>query len=324
MTLLDIEKAFDAVWHDALRHKLFILNFPMYIIKLVSSFLSDRASFVTVNNHNSSKFPVPAGVPQGSPLSPFLFNIFINDMPIPRHCKIACYADDTALLSSIHNYDLCSLVKRMDDGLAEIESYFSSWKIKINSTKTKSILFTHSSIMRRCQDSNKITFGGKTLEWLPTVKYLGVILDQKLLMRQNIENNIVKARKATGILYPLLKKFSSVSRQSKITLYRSYIRPILTYACPVFANAAKTHIKKLQVAQNKNLRMVLSAKYRTRTQLLHKKANIPTMEKFIEKLTESFYKKSAYSVNSLVKRLGVYSNRSLPSRLKHKLPWPSL
>ena len=323
MTLLDIEKAFDAVWHDALRHKLLLLNFPMFIIKIVSSFLENRASFVSVNKLNSSKFTVPAGVPQGSPLSPYLFNLFINDMPIPRHCKIACYADDTALLSSIQNYDLTTLVKRMNAGLAEIESYFSSWKIKINSSKTETILFTHSSIMRRYQDLNKIALGGKTLEWLPTVNYLGVILDSKLLMKQNIENNIVKARKATGILYPLLKKFSSVPRQSKITLYRSYIRPILTYACPVFANAAKTHIKKLQVAQNRNLRMVLSAKYRKRTQLLHNRANIPTIEKFIKKLTESFYKKSAYSANVLVKRLGVYSNRSLPSRLKHKLPRPS-
>ena len=83
-------------------------------------------------------------------------------------------------------------------------------------------------------------------------------------------------------------------------------------------------MKKLQIAQNKNLRMVLSAKYRTRTQLLHERTKIPTIEKFIEKLTESFYKKSAYSQNGLVKRLGVYSNRSLPPRLKHKLPRPSL
>jgi hypothetical protein len=45
-------------------------------------------------------------------------------------------------------------------------------------------------------------------------------------MKQNIENNITKARKATGVLYPLLKKNSSVPVESKITLYRSYIRPI--------------------------------------------------------------------------------------------------
>jgi hypothetical protein len=208
-------------------------------------------------------------------------------------------------------------------GLTEILNYFSSWKIKINSTKTESILFSHSTIMRKKQEDHKIIFNGAPLEWLPHVKYLGVILDTKLLMRQNIENNIKKARKATSILFPLLTKYSSVPLREKITLYRSYIRPILTYACPVFANAAKTHIKKLQIAQNKSLRMVLSARFRTRIHILHKKTNIPPIKDFISKLTENFYSKSASSTNGLISRLGDYSLRTLPPRLKHKLPRPS-
>jgi hypothetical protein len=244
-------------------------------------------------------------------------------MPTPRHCKIACYADDTAIISSIQNYDLEKLVERMESGLNEINNYFSSWKIKLNSTKTESILFTHSTIMRKKQTRIKINFGGSQLEWLPSVKYLGVILDTKLLMRQNIENNISKARKACSILFPLMKKFSAVPLKEKITLYRSYIRPILTYACPVFANAAKTHIQKIQVAQNKSLRMVLSARYRTRIHLLHKKSNIPMIGPYISKLTENFYRNSANSRNTLVKRLGEYSHRTIFPRLKHKLPRPS-
>lgn len=320
LTLLDIEKAFDAVWHDALLHKIKSLNFPMHLIKIVSSFLEDRVSFVSVNKGISARFPIPAGVPQGSPLSPFLFNLYINDIPIPRHCKIAIFADDTALYSSIANYDLPGLVMRMESGLAEIEKHFSSWKIKLNSAKTESILFTHSKIMRDKMPANKIKLNNTVLEWLPVVKYLGVLLDSKLLMKNNIENNVTKARKATGALYPLLKKNSCVPIESKITLYRSYIRPILTYACPVFSNAAKTHIEKIQVAQNKNLRMVLSAPYRTRISLLHKDSKVPTIKEFISKLTERFYKQSAISENNLVKRLGVYSTRLPRTRLKHKLP----
>jgi hypothetical protein len=61
-------------------------------------------------------------------------------------------------------------------------------------------------------------------------------------MKQNIENNISKAQKGTNFLYSILKKNFSVLLDSKITLYRSYIHPILTYACPVLANKAKTHI----------------------------------------------------------------------------------
>ena len=75
--------------------------------------------------------------------------------------------------------------------------------------------------MRKETTTNKIKFNNVSLEWLPVVKYLGVILDSKLTIKQNIENNVIKARKASGILYSLLKKNSTVPLNSKLTLYRS-------------------------------------------------------------------------------------------------------
>lgn len=62
---------------------------------------------------DSTKFEIPSGVPQGSLLSFHLFHLFINDIPVPQNCKIAIYADDTALLFSIKNNDLPELVNRI-------------------------------------------------------------------------------------------------------------------------------------------------------------------------------------------------------------------
>jgi hypothetical protein len=83
MVMLDVEKVFDSVWHDALVHKLLSNALPMYQVKMIKSFLENRISYVTVDGEASDVHKVPAGVPQGSPLSPFLFNLFINGMPIP-------------------------------------------------------------------------------------------------------------------------------------------------------------------------------------------------------------------------------------------------
>lgn len=80
--LLDIEKAFDGVWHDALIHKLMVAGFPKHLVKITASFLRNRNSSVSVSDKSSDLYSVPAGVPQGSPLSPFLYNIFTNDTPI--------------------------------------------------------------------------------------------------------------------------------------------------------------------------------------------------------------------------------------------------
>jgi retron-type reverse transcriptase len=76
---LDIEKAFDTTWHTGLLYKLSKLEFSTNIIKLLSSFLSQRNFKVSVEGVMSTPREMQAGVPQGSVLSPTLFNMYIND-----------------------------------------------------------------------------------------------------------------------------------------------------------------------------------------------------------------------------------------------------
>ena len=268
MALIDIERAFDSTWHEALLHKLKSYNLPMYLIKITAAFLRGRESFVSINGSESFKFQIPAGVPQGSPLSPTLFNYFINDVPVPKNCKIAVYADDTAILTSGKNKKLEPLVKRLNRGLNLIDSHFTEWKIKLNHAKTEVMLFTRSPITASQKAQHKVTFKGTNLDWKNSVRYLGFYLDPKIKFGVHIDTQLAKARKALSVLYCLLKKHNRVKTKAKVTIYRSYIRPIFTYACPVYSSCAKTHFRKMQIFQNKCLRMALSAPYRTRIEAL--------------------------------------------------------
>jgi hypothetical protein len=69
---LDIEKAFDATWYPGLLYKLSELEFSTSLIKLISSFLSQRKFRVSVEGEMSTPSEIQAGVPQGSVLSPTL------------------------------------------------------------------------------------------------------------------------------------------------------------------------------------------------------------------------------------------------------------
>ena len=82
---LDVEKAFDAVWIEGLKYKLSMpeVGIPTKMIRLLSSFLTNRNLRVHPNNAVSHKIELKAGTPQGSALSPLPFIFYVNDTPKP-------------------------------------------------------------------------------------------------------------------------------------------------------------------------------------------------------------------------------------------------
>lgn len=320
MVFLDVEKAFDSIWHDGLIFKMAQLNFPIHLLKIIQSFLNDRNSFVQINNSISQRFRVRAGVPQGSILSPTLFNIFLNDIPTPPGCKKAIYADDTALKTTSGPHGIKHIRNKLQNGLQMLNEYFSVWKIKLNHSKTEAILFSHSIIINREKNSEKISFEGQILDWKDEVKYLGLILDSRLLFKANTLNNVKKTKKAMSVLFPILKKHNAVSLKIKLQIFKLYLLPLMTYACPAWSNMANCHKKKLQIIQNKILRMVLSAPFATKIIDLHKSSGIPYFNDRIQSLTTKFYNSTVNSKNPLIRKLGKYSKESVGFRIKHRLP----
>lgn len=67
------------------------------------------------------------------------------------------------------------------------------------------------------------------------------------------------------------------------------IRPILLYACPIWSNTCDSNYKRLQIVQNKCLKMICNAKPRTRINDLHKQLNVPKIKEIIETHTINFY-----------------------------------
>ena len=66
---LDVEKAFDNVWHNGLRYKIYQLDLPTKMTRWLSYFLVGWLIQVNVNSFLSSQINPKAGVPQGSVLS---------------------------------------------------------------------------------------------------------------------------------------------------------------------------------------------------------------------------------------------------------------
>jgi hypothetical protein len=254
-----------------------------------------------------------------------LFNLFINDIPIPNNGHLCLYADDTALVVDAQWKNLKTVKNLLLKSLHSIHNFFVDWKIHLNESKTEFSIFSKSTKMLQKMRNDKIVYNNSSFDWKPSVKYLGVVLDNKLLFKEHIDLIVKKASAACfSSLYCLLKRNSHVSLDSKLRIYKAYIRPIMTYACPVFANAANCHINKLQLFQNKILRMILDIKWNDfkSTQDIHDSANIPLIRDFIVKISRNFYSKSLSHSNHLINKLGNYDTDSLPFPVKHRLPKP--
>ena len=142
---IDVEKAFDSVWHNSLRYKLMNSELPNEIIRLMSSFISDRTITVKINDEMSDKVKPNAGTPQKSVLSPLSFLMYVNDIPVDpmnNQVKISQFADDLGMWTFGPNATYVQY--RIHKTLSALENLCSKWRIKLNAKKTQLIVLKKS------------------------------------------------------------------------------------------------------------------------------------------------------------------------------------
>jgi hypothetical protein len=115
------------------------MEFSASSIKFISSFLSNRKLSVSVEGEMSTPRIMKAGVPQGSVLSPTLFNMYINDTPQTIGVHLALLADDACLYATERKEGY--VLRKLQRGLNSIAEWSKRWNI--NEDKTQAIYFSH-------------------------------------------------------------------------------------------------------------------------------------------------------------------------------------
>lgn len=293
MVLMDMEAAFDKVNHKILIYKLWLAGIPMYICKLIVSYLLDRFFELNIENSNTHKGRINAGVPQGSILGPLLFNLLVFDIPslTERGLQILQYADDIAILCTRKSPRIIRrLMQRMIDMITE---YLERNGMRINPTKTEAVFF-----QKRMMEKPLLNIKNHAIQHANAVRYLGLILDHTLLFKKHVNHIITRARINYQRVAPVFAN-THVPSSTKLNLYKSYLLPILTYAAPAWASISDNQLKPVQIYQNKKLRECTRIPRATPIFELHERTDTLTIRDYINNRCLNFHSTMQYSENTL-------------------------
>ncbi|GFW57863.1 RNA-directed DNA polymerase from mobile element jockey [Trichonephila clavipes] len=231
--LLDVKRAFDKMWHDDLTYQLIKLKFPRYLIQIVHNYLHNRTFRVRVNNTFSTNGHIQSGTPQGSSLSPSLYNIYTHDFKEHPTVSTCLFADDSFMLTQ--GTQLKYTLKNMQNILDRLQDWLTQWRIAINVDKSQAIIFRKWGVI---DPPFQLILFDDNIQWVSVVRYLGLHMDSRLTYKKHIDYLSEKFWGRIHLAISLVGMNSHLSLENKVILYKQVLRPIITYASPVWGAAA--------------------------------------------------------------------------------------
>ena len=211
---IDLKKAFDSVWHIGLFRKLENLGINGNFRNLIKSIYRNTKCAVKVNGKTTNFFNYEKGVHHGNPISPLLFNIFINDLcqelkstqdislDNKHKFNTLMYADDLIILSTSKD--------NLQKNLNLVNEYCK---------KMECMTFTKGTQ----KEKYKFSIDTHPIENVKQYKYLGITINAKNCSYNPTQIDL--SCKATNALYAI---------NSKIPLKLMPIKTALRYLMHVY------------------------------------------------------------------------------------------
>ena len=222
---LDASKAFDRVNHVQLFDKLVKRGVPGYIIRILIYWYSHQLMCVRWGNEFSSSFTVSNGVRQGGILSPYLFNVYVDDLSCALNtCAVGCYISSCRVNHLMYADDLVLLAPSVG-GLNKLlrccERFGSSHDIKFNCSKSAIICFKSGLLAGANLPSFQLN--GSDIKEVTQYKYLGHILSSDLSDNADIDR---QRKQLYARANSVLRKFHMCTVDVKLRIFDSFCTPM--------------------------------------------------------------------------------------------------
>lgn len=313
IAFLDIAKAYDTVWRDALWYKMDKMGVPRKLRKVIEELVSDSVVSVRINGERSGSFTIRIGLRQGCVLSPLLFDIYINDffdevksatagvnIHLPEtaskhyhayYLHSLLFADDVALLADSP--------EKLQHLLDRFSHWCNKWRMVISVPKSKFMVLNHPEHLDT--PSFSIPDRGE-LERVSEFKYLGVWLSEDGTWDVDAKKKLARyneaCRAAHAVLHNRLLKLWTRTR-----VWAALCRPHLEYAAEVIRlpEGSRTW-KKLCSAQFRTLKSILGLPASTANELVLAETALASLPARYEQAHLSYRVRLLHGTNNVLPR----------------------
>ena len=250
---IDLSKLFHTVDYNILLKKLDMYGIKGKNLKCFHSYLTNGKQFIKCRDQNTDLEVLRCDVPQGSILGPLLFLVFVNDLEnSTKLLDPIMFADDTNFFYT--NKNIKVLFETVSKELRYVNEWFLANKLSLNAGKTK-YLFFHKpsacdSIPLRLPT---ITFNNIEIKRESSVKFLGVLIDEKITWNKHIELVENKISNNIGILH---RSSYYLDKKSLKSIYFSFINNYVNYCNIAWASTGRTKLDKILKKQKHAIRII--------------------------------------------------------------------
>ncbi len=248
---LDCSGAFDNIRFDSARRAMEQKGVDPSIISWYDNMLRGRE--VTAELQGEKKtFRPTRGSPQGGVLSPLIWILIMDSLLQPLQqgsVRAVGYADDVLLM--VEGLDPSTMGELMQEALGMVEAWSEEHGLTFNPTKTQAMLGLRARGARGKLPPNPVlTLGGVRLNFAESIRYLGVLINRRLIWSQHIKE---RYRKCVAIFHKtkaLIAKDWGLTPKRVLWVYKAIVLPKHTYAALIWGHevnkTAGRWLKRLQ------------------------------------------------------------------------------
>ena len=286
--LMDVSAAFPSVAKDCLVRGMRDLKLDENLIQWTDSFMQDRWVIMNVNGQDGKRERVTTGLPQGSPVSPILFGIYISEV----HATVQDKVDDTAGLSIVDDVtwfvtgpNVATIRKILEECAKESIAWGERNAVRFEESKTEALLLSKKRGLREergVQVADRVVpFARKATRWL------GVWLDWTLGLRDSRKRVLDRAKRADAAVQKMVGKYG-VPPASARNLQQALIHGTLLYAAELTWKGTKKEEREVQVLTNRMGRASLGVRRTTPVGIITAESALPPARALMDHRQASF------------------------------------